>query len=303
MQGFRRDPYLWVHLSGLAAVPLAMGLCLLSLAVEKTFLPGPLQYLAIAVIGIGPVLWMQLQRPFSIFSLLAAALKPEALSEDQRRILGWFRTPLSQAVAIATALLMLVLFTQLVRLAPSLSSLTPLNGVSPFNVLLLAAGSFLAANLFAQVPAAVLRVILLSPARFEAGAPYPTDSIRQDFTLLGLRLSRILPDLETGVASSEAAAIATSSPEEAAAPATEPVVAEPEPQPEATGAAAEATPEPEAPQTTAQESAPNGETQLLAVEPQAPELIYVETPVATSEAEAIPTDAPTDAPAPEPSDA
>jgi hypothetical protein len=195
MQGFRRDPYLWVHLSGLAAVPLALGACLLALAVEPTFLPGPLQGLLIAVLGIGPVLWMQLQRPFSIFSVLAIALKPEVLSDEQRRILGWFRTPVSQAVANATALLMGVLFWQLVRLAPSFSALTPLKGMAPFNVLLLASGSFLAANLFAQVPAAVLRVIALSPSRFEAGAPYPVERIRQDFTLLGLKLNRILPEL------------------------------------------------------------------------------------------------------------
>lgn len=227
MQGFRRDPYLWVHLSGLAAVPLALGICLLALAVEKTFLPGPLQLLLIALFGIGPVLWMQLQRPFSIFSVLAIALRPEALSDEQRRILGWFRTPVSQAVAIATALLMGVLFWQLVRLAPSVSSFTPLNGFAPFNVLLLASGSFLAANLFAQVPVAVLRVMVLSPSRFEAGVPYPSDRIRQDFTLLGLKLNRILPELSW--VDSPAAPVVEAAADDAVTapePAPEPVAAE-----------------------------------------------------------------------------
>jgi hypothetical protein len=234
MQGFRRDPYLWVHLSGLAAVPLALGICLLALAVEKTFLPGPLQLLLIALFGIGPVLWMQLQRPFSIFSVLAIALRPEALSDEQRRILSWFRTPVSQAVAIVTALLMGVLFWQLVRLAPSVSSFTPLNGLAAFNVLLLASGSFLAANLFAQVPAAVLRVMVLSPSRFEAGVPYPSDRIRQDFTLLGLKLNRILPEL-SWVDSPVSPVVETAGADSAAAPepAPAPATAEPEDEPPA----------------------------------------------------------------------
>ncbi len=251
MQGFRRDPYLWVHLSGLAAVPLALGICLLALAVEKTFLPGPLQLLLIALFGIGPVLWMQLQRPFSIFSVLAVALRPEALSDEQRRILGWFRTPISRAVAIATALLMGVLFWQLVRLAPSVSSFTPLNGFAPFNVLLLASGSFLAANLFAQVPVAVLRVMVLSPSRFEAGVPYPSDRIRQDFTLLGLKLNRILPELSW--VDSPAAPVVEAAADDAVTapePAPEPVAAE-----ASEGEPAQASEQGET-ETTAEASAP-----------------------------------------------
>jgi hypothetical protein len=40
MQPWRSDPYLWVHLAGLATVPLWIDLCLLGLAVGNPALPG-----------------------------------------------------------------------------------------------------------------------------------------------------------------------------------------------------------------------------------------------------------------------
>ena len=67
MKPWRCDPYLWVHLAGLATVPLWIGLCLLGLAVGNPTWPG-LELGFIVAVGVLPVLVMQLRRPFYIFS-------------------------------------------------------------------------------------------------------------------------------------------------------------------------------------------------------------------------------------------
>jgi hypothetical protein len=67
MQPWRCDPYLWVHLAGLATVPLWIDLCLLGLAVGNPTWPG-LELGFIVAVGVLPVLVMQLRRPFYIFN-------------------------------------------------------------------------------------------------------------------------------------------------------------------------------------------------------------------------------------------
>src|SRR4028118_1567963 len=92
MRSFWTEPFLWIHLAGLAAVPLALEFVWLGLAVGDPILPVWMELLLIAVVGIAPVLWMQLIRPFDIFSILVLALKPEQLTVEQRRILSLFKT-------------------------------------------------------------------------------------------------------------------------------------------------------------------------------------------------------------------
>ena len=77
MRSFWSDPYLWVHLAGLAAVPIFLEICLIGFAVGDPLLPGWLELLLVAAIGSAPILWMQWQRPFYIFSLVGVALQPE----------------------------------------------------------------------------------------------------------------------------------------------------------------------------------------------------------------------------------
>lgn len=206
MRSFWLDPYLWVHVAGLAALPIFLEICLLGLAAGYPLLPAPLELLLIAAIAIGPIFWMQWQRPFYIFSLLLVALKPNQLTETQRRMLRFFRTPQSRAIALVVPLVLLWVLWQIYRLAPLAADVTPIPAGQRIVGLGVAAIAFLLSNLFLQVPASVLRVLLVSDKALAAAEPYPVEQIAQDFTLLGLQVNRILPEL---VAPTPVAAMAT----------------------------------------------------------------------------------------------
>ena len=197
MRSFWSDPYLWVHLAGIAAVPLLLEISLLGLAVGDPILPFWLELGLVGAIGILPILWMQWQRPFSIFSLLFLALKPNQLNETQRRILRMFKDPITRILAILTAIFLAWVLWQLYAIAPIAYSVTPLQTKGRWLGLLVAAIAFLAANLFLQVPVSVARVLWVNESRFAALEPYPFEQIPRDFTLLGLRVKRILPPLST----------------------------------------------------------------------------------------------------------
>ena len=193
MRSFWSDPYLWVHLAGAAAVPLLLELCLLGLGVGSPLRPIGLEFVLVGTIGVAPVLWMQWQRPFSIFSLVILALKPDRLTIDQRRILKLFKAPLERVVAVLTAIALLAILWQLYQIAPIASEVTPFGQFGRLGGVLVAAIAFLGCNLFLQIPVSVLRVLLTSEKQFGATEPYPIERIAQDFTLLGLPIQQILP--------------------------------------------------------------------------------------------------------------
>lgn len=195
MRSFWSDPYLWIHLAGLATVPIWLELCLLGLAVGDPALPVWLELALVGGVGVAPIAWMQWQRPFSIFSLVALALKPERLSDDQRKLLTLFKSRRNQVGAIVLATLLLLVLQKLYLLAPIASSLAPFSPDARLLGLGLAAIAFLGANLFVQVPVSVLSVMLTSESDFAATLPYPTEQIRQSFTLLGLPVNQILPPM------------------------------------------------------------------------------------------------------------
>jgi hypothetical protein len=118
MRSFWTEPFLWIHLAGIAALPLALELVWLGLAVGDPILPVWLELLLLAAVGILPVLWMQLTRPFDIFSLLVLAMKPEQLTQQQRRILSLFKTKANPLLTIAGAVFMLWVLWQIYRVAP-----------------------------------------------------------------------------------------------------------------------------------------------------------------------------------------
>jgi hypothetical protein len=195
MRSFRSDPYLWVHLAGVAAVPLFLEICLLGLGVGHPLMPLWFELLFVAGLGIAPIVWMQWQKPFSIFSLLLLALRPNQLSEDQRKILRLFKTPINQFLAIGVAIVLALVLWLLYHVAPVTTGLVLPNAARGVG-LLWAAIAFLFANLFLQVPVSVLRVLLTGDQAFGAIEPYPVEQITADFTLLGLRVKKILPVLE-----------------------------------------------------------------------------------------------------------
>lgn len=195
MRSFWSDPYLWIHLAGLAALPLFLELCFLGLAVGDPVLPVFLEVLFVAGVGIAPILWMQWQRPFCIFSLVALAIKPEFLTEQQRRILRLFKGTEGQVLAGISAIALLFLLWQIYRVAPLGTEAAALFPQTRLFGLGLAAIAFLCCNLFLQVPLSVARVMLASDTKLASLIPYPVEQIASDFTLLGLRVKQIVPPL------------------------------------------------------------------------------------------------------------
>ncbi len=187
------DPYLWVHVAGAATLPFWLLVCLLGLAAGDPILPMGVELLLVATLGIAPVVWMQITRPYSLYSLLAVTLKPEYLSEDQRRVLTWLKAgnPLVLAGAAVALCLGLKLISDGTVIA---AASTPIP--NHFLGLILAIVGFLGANLFLQVPLSALQVLLKSDAVFGAIAPYANGRILNDFTVLGIKVDKILPELE-----------------------------------------------------------------------------------------------------------
>jgi hypothetical protein len=187
------EPFLWIHLAGLAALPIALELCLLGFAIGEPFLPIWLELLLVGAVGILPILWMQLVRPFYIFSILVLAIKPEQLTSDQRRILQLFKTPTHQGIAIGGTIFLAAILWQIYQLAPIATAIPFLPSVGRTLGLLWAGAAFLISNLFLQVPLSVIPVLLTSDQALAAIAPYPVEKLRQDFTIPGLQVNQILP--------------------------------------------------------------------------------------------------------------
>lgn len=195
MRTFWFDPYLWIHLAGLAAAPLWLELCFVGLAIGEPILPVTAELALVAAVGVLPVLWMQWQAPFYIFSVLVAALRPEQLTESQRRLLPFFKgwVPRSLSLGVAAALVgLLWKIDHLAPLAAPAAMQWPVPQQRWFG-LGLAAIAFLLVNLFTQVPVSVLRVLLVPESAVASAAPYPVAEIAQQFTLLGWPASRLLP--------------------------------------------------------------------------------------------------------------
>lgn len=197
MRSFWTEPFLWIHLAGLAAVPLALEFVWLGLAVGDPILPVWLELLFVAVVGIAPVLWMQLIRPFDIFSILVLALKPEQLTIEQRRILSLFKAKNNPVINIIAGVFMLWVLWQIYRVAPIAAAVAPFSPGWRVVGLLWAGLAFLGSNLFLQVPLSVLQVLFTSEKEFAAIEPYPVEKMSQDFTIPGLKVNKILPIVVT----------------------------------------------------------------------------------------------------------
>jgi hypothetical protein len=193
MRSFWSEPFLWIHLTGLAALPLALEVVWLGLAVGNPLLPVWLEVLLVAALGIAPVLWMQLTRPFDIFSLLFVALKPEQLTPSQRKLLRVFKNRTNPVLTITAAVVMLWVLWQIYKAAPIVAAVAPLGSSWRIVGLLLAGLAFLGSNLFLQVPLSVAQVLMTSESEFLAMEPYSVEEIRQAFTLPGLPVNQILP--------------------------------------------------------------------------------------------------------------
>lgn len=201
IRSFWSEPFLWIHLAGIAALPIWLELLLLSLAVGDPILPVWWEFSLIAIVGVAPILWMQLVKPFNIFSILIVALKPEVLTVDQRKILSLFKRPVEKVGAIVAPLFLVWVLWQIYSVAPVVEAIKlPIaQGIPPLPPswrivgLLVAGVSFLLSNLFFQIPLSVLGVLLTKESTFATTEPYPVEKITSDFTLPGFQVEQILP--------------------------------------------------------------------------------------------------------------
>ncbi len=191
MKTFRSETFLWIHLAGIALFPVTIGVTFAALAVDNSF-PYFVELPLLVAIAILPILLMQLFRPFDIFSILFLSLKPESLNEEQRKILALFKTAKQKLVSIIVAVMMLLLLWLLYRLSPLAIGIAGFLPQWRILGLAIAGVAFCASNLFLQVPLSVLQVLITREAKFTQTKPYPSEKIEQDFTVPGVKVSKIL---------------------------------------------------------------------------------------------------------------
>jgi len=197
MSSFRNEPFLWIHLSGIAVAPIALLIVWLSLAIATPIMPYWLELIILGMIGIIPILLMQWQKPFEIFSLLVVSLRPEVLTLEQRKILSLFKRPKQQFLALLTALLMAGKLYGIYYFAP-LAALPVVNFPQVrLLALFVAAIAFLVANLFVQVPVSVLGILFTQNKVYEETTPINIEDIPKNLTVPGLRVRKIffVPEL------------------------------------------------------------------------------------------------------------
>lgn len=193
MQGPKRDPYLWLHLVGLAALPLCAELCLLGLAAGDPLLPGGWDWLLVGLLGTAPIAAMQWLRPFYPFSIALVSLRADCLDETQQRILQRWSSWEPKAIALVSTVLVLWELQWLDRLSPVAAAIAPLDNRS-LGLLVVWLGALLANGLLA-IAAAALWVLLTPTAAFEAIEPFPLGNVPTAFLRPSIRLTRLLAPL------------------------------------------------------------------------------------------------------------
>ena len=188
---FRIEPFLWIHLAGLAVSPLLLMIMWIGLAVSD---PWPFYWLElglIGIIGVTPILWMQWTKPFDLFSFLFLVIKPNNLGEDKRKILSLLKTRKNKILHLLAAVGLLGLGWLLYQWSP-LASLTA-SMLPQWRILglFIAAVAFLLCNLFVQVPVSVLGVFLTSQKQWLNTQPIPGDQVLSNFTGLGIKVNGI----------------------------------------------------------------------------------------------------------------
>jgi hypothetical protein len=188
---FRSEPFLWIHLAGIAVFPAMLELTWLGLAVGRPLPIAKLELLLVGLLGIIPILWMQLSKPFNIFSILFVALKPETLTVRQRQILARFKTAKHKWLSAIAAVLGIFLLWLLDRFAPLALSVASILPQWRILGLAIAAIAFLLANLFLQVPLSVLNILLSDRSTVDNAPPHPAENIARDFTAPGIKVNRL----------------------------------------------------------------------------------------------------------------
>lgn len=192
---FRLEPYLWLHLAGLAVLPVWLLLVWLGIAAGDPFISASFEVFLLILIGIAPLVWMQWTRPFYFYSLLLLSLPANVLTTDQRKILGLLKGWRTRILSLVAAVGMVVLLWQLYRVAPLAATASPISPRWHIVGFGLAAIAFFLSNLFIQVPASIIGILLTTPTQYQNTESIPPEQIRQNFTVVGFPVRQILPPL------------------------------------------------------------------------------------------------------------
>ncbi len=187
----RSEPFLWIHLAGIAAVPLCLEIAWFGLAIGDPLPLVWLEYIFLVAIAILPVLWMQWTRPFDIFSLLIVALKPGNLTPEQLKILALFKSRKQKLITLLGVALFLGLAYFIYQLAPIAAPKVAFLPQLRLLGLGIAGVGFLLAHLFLQVPLSVLGVLWTKEDKFNAAEPLPPEVVPQLFSLFGFKVNKI----------------------------------------------------------------------------------------------------------------
>ena len=192
----RSEPFLWIHLIGIALFPALIGVTLVSLSVGTSF-PYFVELFLLIATGILPILVMQLVRPFDIFSVLIFSLKPECLTDEQRQILSLFSTFKQKLLSVIAACLMLAILWLVYCLSPLAIGIADFLPQWRTLGLAIASLAFLLSNLFLQIPLSVLLVLKTKKSDLARIKPYSIAEIEQNFTVPGIKVNKILWFLES----------------------------------------------------------------------------------------------------------
>ena len=191
VKSLRSEPFLWIHLVGIALFPIFIGVSAIALSIGNNY-PFIIEMSFLLIVGVLPVFLMQVSRPFDIFSVLFVALKPESLSDDRKIILSLFKTFKQKLFSAIAAVIMTLLLWLLYRLSPLTTGMVDFLPQWRMLGLGIAGTSFFATNLFFQVPLSVLLVLRTKESKLVKIVPYPTDKIHDNFTIAGIKVDRIL---------------------------------------------------------------------------------------------------------------
>ena len=198
----QQNRYLWVHFFALAWVPLLLDFCLWGLASARAAFGYPsaygLQFWLVVLLCVGLPLWMQVARPFYIFSLPPLALRPSRLTREQKRELTVLTSWQIKALAGVVAVFSVWLLAQLYEKATVVRSTIPLGSAGAGFIT--AVVTFFLACLFMQIGVSAARSLLVSPSALKRVAPYEGD-VAKSFLIAGLRVDKLPLDSAISVPS------------------------------------------------------------------------------------------------------
>ncbi|MGB2924469.1 MAG: low-complexity tail membrane protein [Limnothrix sp.] len=187
------DPYLWLHFSGLAMLPLTLALVAIALplGIPLPFSIGEL--VLIVLLGGVPVWTVQILRPWNPFSCWIFQIPPERLDERQKQLLRLIQGTRQPLFNVLGAVVMVVLLWQIAHYSPL--AVGAVGGFWQWRIvgLALATVGFFLSNIFLQIPLTLLPTLLLSEETVTAIDPHPDVSIRRDFACWGLPMGQLFP--------------------------------------------------------------------------------------------------------------